>query len=98
VIAELQCVVLDCPDPVELAELYRSLLGGTVNQPDRRWSLDDGSATLHTPSGLLLASGGASILPGPARRTDRLIGPRRTSSPSEPEGEGSQVLDVEGTF
>ncbi|WKX69588.1 VOC family protein [Streptomyces sp. XD-27] len=54
-IAELQCVVLDCPDPVRLAEFYGSLLGGTVNQPDRRWSLDDDWATLHAPSGLVLA-------------------------------------------
>jgi catechol 2,3-dioxygenase-like lactoylglutathione lyase family enzyme len=54
-IADLECVVLDCPDPVELAEFYQSILGGTVNQPDRRWSVDEGSATLHTPSGLVLA-------------------------------------------
>jgi hypothetical protein len=54
-IAELQCVVLDCPDPGRLAEFYRSLLGGTVNQRDRRWSLDDNWATLHSSSGLVLA-------------------------------------------
>ncbi|MFI6688299.1 VOC family protein [Streptomyces sp. NPDC050485] len=54
-IAELQCVVLDCSDPVELAEFYQSLLGGAVNQPDRRWALDDDWTTLHTPSGLVLA-------------------------------------------
>lgn len=54
-IAELQCVVLDCTDPVRLAEFYRSLLGGTVNQPDPRWTLDDDWATLHVPSGLVLA-------------------------------------------
>ncbi|GAA3820654.1 VOC family protein [Streptomyces phyllanthi] len=54
-IAQLQCIVLDCPDPMQLAEFYRSLLGGTVNQPDRRWSLDDDWATLHTPSGPVLA-------------------------------------------
>ncbi|MDJ0347138.1 VOC family protein [Streptomyces sp. H10-C2] len=54
-IAELQCVVLDCPDPVRLAEFYRSLLGGIVNQPDRRWALGDGWATLHAATGLVLA-------------------------------------------
>ncbi|MEV1079372.1 VOC family protein [Streptomyces sp. NPDC050211] len=54
-IADLQCVVLDCSDPAELAAFYHSLLGGTVNQRDKRWALGDGWATLHTPSGLVLA-------------------------------------------
>jgi catechol 2,3-dioxygenase-like lactoylglutathione lyase family enzyme len=54
-IADLQCVVLDCPDPSELAGFYQSILGGAVNQPDRRWSLDEDWATLHTPSGFVLA-------------------------------------------
>ncbi|MFD9209088.1 VOC family protein [Streptomyces sioyaensis] len=54
-IADLQCVVLDCSDPAELATFYQSLLGGTVNQQDKRWALDDDWATLHTPSGLVLA-------------------------------------------
>ncbi|MFD3699212.1 VOC family protein [Streptomyces sp. NPDC058646] len=54
-IAELQCVVLDCPDPLELAEFYRSLLGGAVNRQDRRWACDEDWATLHTPSGAVLA-------------------------------------------
>ncbi|MET9571274.1 VOC family protein [Streptomyces virginiae] len=54
-IAELQCVVLDCPEPRVLADFYRSLLGGNVDQPDRRWSLDEDWATLHTPTGLVLA-------------------------------------------
>ncbi|MET9524135.1 VOC family protein [Streptomyces coeruleorubidus] len=54
-IADLQCVVLDCPAPPELAGFYQSLLGGVVNQPDRRWSLDEDWATLHTPSGFVLA-------------------------------------------
>ncbi|MET9322396.1 VOC family protein [Streptomyces sp. NPDC003038] len=54
-IAELQCVVLDCPDPLRLAEFYRSVLGGAVNRPDRRWSVDEDWATLHTPSGAVLA-------------------------------------------
>jgi hypothetical protein len=55
VIGNLQCVVLDCPDAGGLAEFYESLLGGTVNQPDPRWSLDDRWATLHSSSGLVLA-------------------------------------------
>jgi catechol 2,3-dioxygenase-like lactoylglutathione lyase family enzyme len=54
VIAKLQCVVLDCPDAVELARFYQSLLGGEVNRPDPRWELDDDWATLHT-DGLVLA-------------------------------------------
>jgi catechol 2,3-dioxygenase-like lactoylglutathione lyase family enzyme len=54
-IADLQCVVLDCPDPAVLAEFYRAILGGTVDRPDRRWAVDDAWATLHTPAGLVLA-------------------------------------------
>ncbi|MFJ3823349.1 VOC family protein [Streptomyces nodosus] len=54
-IAELQCVVLDCPDVVELSRFYQSLLGGVVNRPDPRWSLGDDWATLHTDGGLVLA-------------------------------------------
>ncbi|MEU9300834.1 VOC family protein [Streptomyces sp. NPDC048269] len=54
-IAELQCVVLDCPEPQRLAGFYRSVLGGTVDQPDRRWSVDADWTTLHTPSGLVFA-------------------------------------------
>ncbi|MFJ6466746.1 VOC family protein [Streptomyces sp. NPDC091387] len=54
-IAELQCVVLDCPDPARLAGFYRSLVGGRVNQVDRRWALDENWATLHTPGGPVLA-------------------------------------------
>ncbi|WP_344032241.1 VOC family protein [Streptomyces luteireticuli] len=54
-IADLQCVVLDCPDPMRLAEFYRSVLGGTVNRQDARWTLDEDWATLHTAAGLVLA-------------------------------------------
>jgi hypothetical protein len=54
-IANLQCLVLDCADVFELSGFYQSLLGGVVNQPDRRWSLSDGWATLHTGSGFVLA-------------------------------------------
>ncbi|MFE9771272.1 VOC family protein [Streptomyces sp. NPDC005931] len=55
-IADLQCVVLDCPDPVRLAAFYRELCGGEVNRPDPRWwGLGADWSTLHTPSGLVLA-------------------------------------------
>ncbi|WP_433367644.1 VOC family protein [Streptosporangium sp. CA-115845] len=53
-IGSLQCVVLDCSDVLELARFYRGLLGGTVNRPDPRWSLDDDWATLHLRTGLVL--------------------------------------------
>jgi len=53
-IADLECVVLDCPDPAELAAFYHALLGGTVDRPDPRWSLHPDWSTLHTPSGLVL--------------------------------------------
>jgi catechol 2,3-dioxygenase-like lactoylglutathione lyase family enzyme len=71
-IAELQCVVLDCPHPVELAAFYRALLGGEVNRPDPQWAVDDDWATLHTPSGLVLAFQRAAdyrppMWPDPAR-------------------------------
>lgn len=54
-IANLQCVVLDCADVFGLSGFYQALLGGVVNQSDPRWSLSDGWATLHTGSGLVLA-------------------------------------------
>ena len=53
-IANFQCTVLDCADVVELSSFYQSLLGGVVNPPDPRWSLNDGWATLHT-GGVVLA-------------------------------------------
>ncbi|MGA5067187.1 VOC family protein [Streptomyces exfoliatus] len=53
-IADLQCVVLDCPAPRVLAEFYRAVLGGEVDRPDRRWSVDEAWSTLHTPGGLVL--------------------------------------------
>jgi catechol 2,3-dioxygenase-like lactoylglutathione lyase family enzyme len=55
VIADLQCVVLDCSDAAELSRFYGAVLGGEVNRPDPRWLLSDGWATLHTGSGLVLA-------------------------------------------
>ncbi|WP_371618583.1 VOC family protein [Streptomyces sp. NBC_00454] len=54
-IAEMQCVVLDCPDPTALATFYQSLTGGEVNRPDRRWTTDARWATLHTAAGSVLA-------------------------------------------
>ncbi|MCC9310782.1 VOC family protein [Kitasatospora sp. RB6PN24] len=51
----LQCVVLDCHYPPALARFYALLLGGEVDRPDPRWRLGDDWATLHTPSGLVLA-------------------------------------------
>ena len=52
---KLQCVVLDCPDAQELAQFYRSLLGGVVNQPDPRWAVGSDFSTLHVGPGLVLA-------------------------------------------
>ncbi|MFJ9343200.1 VOC family protein [Streptomyces sp. NPDC101733] len=54
-IAELQCVVLDCPEPLRLAAFYADLLGGEVDRPDPRWSVDGEWVTLHLPSGQVLA-------------------------------------------
>ncbi|MFB7449237.1 VOC family protein [Streptomyces sp. NPDC056194] len=53
-IADLQCIVLDCSAPRELAAFYRAVLGGDVDRPDPRWSLDEAWSTLHTPGGLVL--------------------------------------------
>lgn len=53
-IAELQCVVLDCPDPALLARFYAELLGGTADRPDGRWALSEEWATVHTPTGFVL--------------------------------------------
>nr|WP_202510137.1 VOC family protein [Streptomyces sp. SID5643] len=65
-------MVLDCPEPAEPAAFYRSLLGGTVDQPDPRWVLSDARATLHTASGVVLAFQRVTpyrspAWPGPAR-------------------------------
>ena len=54
-IAQLQCVVLDCSDVKHLAQFYASIVGGAVNQPDPRWGVDDDWATLHTAGGMVLA-------------------------------------------
>lgn len=54
-IGTLQCVVLDCPDVLELARFYEKLVGGEVNRPVGHWSLGEEWATLHSPSGQVLA-------------------------------------------
>ncbi len=54
-IGRLQCVVLDCPDPRELAGFYQALLGGAVNAPDPRWAVSDDFSTLHAGAGLVFA-------------------------------------------
>lgn len=53
-IGTLQCVVLDCPEPLELAAFYEALLGGEVNRPDPRWEVEEDWATLHVPGGQVL--------------------------------------------
>jgi hypothetical protein len=50
----LQCVVLDCPNVLNLAQFYQSLLGGEINRPDPRWAVGEEFSTLHT-SALVLA-------------------------------------------
>jgi predicted enzyme related to lactoylglutathione lyase len=55
VIATLQCLVIDCPEPRELAAFYRRLLGGEIDRKDPRWSTDETWATLHLPDGRVLA-------------------------------------------
>lgn len=54
VIGTLQCIVLDCAEPRALARFYQALLGGAVDRPDRRWSLDEDWSTLHMDSGQVL--------------------------------------------
>ncbi|WP_283136070.1 VOC family protein [Rhizohabitans arisaemae] len=54
-IANLQCVVLDCPDPGGLARFYQAILGGVVDKPDGQWSVDEEWSTLHLDSGVVLA-------------------------------------------
>jgi hypothetical protein len=65
-IGTLQCVVLDCPKPAELAEFYRALAGGEVNRRDRRWLLGDDWATLHLETGLVLCFQGVDGYRPPA--------------------------------
>jgi catechol-2,3-dioxygenase len=43
-IAQLRAVVLDCPEPRELAEFYRELVGGEITHAEADWvSLRDGN-------------------------------------------------------
>jgi len=51
--ATLQCIVLDCPEPVVLARFYQAVAGGDVDRPDPRWRVDEDFATLHL-DGLVL--------------------------------------------
>ncbi|OKJ17104.1 VOC family protein [Kitasatospora sp. CB01950] len=53
-IGTLQCVVLDCHYPAGLAHFYAALLGGEVDRPDPRWSLDEEWSTVHLPNGQVL--------------------------------------------
>lgn len=66
VIGNLQCVVLDCPEPAVLAEFYRGLLGGEVDRPDRRWTLNEQWSTLHTDTGLVFCFQQADDFRAPA--------------------------------
>jgi predicted enzyme related to lactoylglutathione lyase len=54
-IGKVQCVVVDCPNALELAHFYQILLGGMVNQPDPRWAVSEEFVTLHSGSGLIMA-------------------------------------------
>lgn len=46
-IAKLRAVVLDCPEPRELAEFYRELVGGEITHADAGWvSLGDGDTVM----------------------------------------------------
>ena len=54
-LATLECVVIDCPAPRNLATFYQGLFGGSVNRTDPRWTVNDHWATLHTPSGQVVA-------------------------------------------
>ncbi|MEU5585708.1 VOC family protein [Streptomyces chrestomyceticus] len=54
-LARVQCIALDCPDPMRLARFYAELLGGEINRPTSLWTTDDDWTTLHTESGTVLA-------------------------------------------
>lgn len=59
-IGQLRCVVLDCPDALELAHFYRQLIGGEVERPDPRWAVGEGSAVLRGDGGPVLAFQGVA--------------------------------------
>jgi len=46
VIGTLDGVVLDCPDPRALADSYRQLLGGRVDQGSQDWATLTGTSTI----------------------------------------------------
>lgn len=60
-LGKLQCVVLDCPDVLEVAQFYQSLLGGVVNQPDPRFHLDVEVADLDQAAAHVLGLGGTLL-------------------------------------
>ncbi len=53
-IATFPCLVLDRPGPRSLARFYERLLGGEVDRPGPRWSVDEDWVTLHVPGGQVL--------------------------------------------
>ncbi|MGW4704647.1 VOC family protein [Streptomyces sp. NPDC004285] len=59
-IGRLRCVVLDCPDALELARFYQELIGGDIDSPDPRWAVGEGSAVLRGASGPVLAFQGVA--------------------------------------
>ncbi|MFH8842858.1 VOC family protein [Streptomyces sp. NPDC017868] len=59
-IGRLRCLVVDCPDALELAGFYRQLLGGEIESPDPRWAVGEGSAVLRGDSGPVLAFQGVA--------------------------------------
>ena len=54
-IARMRTIVLDCPDPAELAEFYRQLVGGEVTATSDDWGR--GVCACHSESGWRLPSG-----------------------------------------
>ncbi|MGP3970197.1 VOC family protein [Streptomyces sp. 6N223] len=48
-IASLQCVVIDCPDPAALAGFYREIMGGELDASEPPW------VTLTSPGGQVFA-------------------------------------------
>ncbi|MFE3071894.1 VOC family protein [Streptomyces sp. NPDC059247] len=71
-IATLQCLVVDCPEPARLAAFYQAVLGGEVDRPDPRWGVGADWSTLHAPGGLVLCFQGVAdhrppVWPDPER-------------------------------
>ncbi|MFF8378599.1 VOC family protein [Streptomyces sp. NPDC015661] len=59
-IGRLRCVVVDCPDALELAAFYQKLIGGEIERPDPRWAVGEGSAVLRGAEGPVLAFQGVA--------------------------------------